>query len=159
MRIGMDYHIHTFYQRCGNETLTVPNVIRKAEERKLSSIAITDHLNSLNQLERFPYIRQDIADVKTDVEVYFGVELNYDACDGEFAYTEAIHEEHGFEVVIGGIHSTYTESQDMREVLAIQHRHFMRTLNNPSWTCWSTRSGSAAAKYEPGRPSGGSSSS
>ena len=87
--------------------------------------------DTLDRLERFPYIRRDIEDVKTEVEVFFGVELNYEACDGEFCYSEEIHEAHGFEVVIGGIHSTYTESQDMREVLEIQHRHFMRTLNNP----------------------------
>ena len=49
MRTGMDYHIHTYYQRCGNETLTIQNIIRKAEERRLASIAITDHLNHLGQ--------------------------------------------------------------------------------------------------------------
>ncbi len=131
MRIGMDYHIHTYYQRCGNETLTVPNIIRKLDECGLTSIAITDHLNHLGQLETFRFIKADIAALDTPLEVFFGVELNYQACDGEFAYDAAIHEEYGFEVVIGGIHSTYTDSQDMREVLDIQHRHFMRTLENP----------------------------
>ncbi len=131
MRTGMDYHIHTYYQRCGNETMTVPNVIRKLEECGLTSVAITDHLNHLGQLEAFKYIKRDIEDTKTDIDVFFGVELNFQACDGEFAYSQEIHDEYGFEVVIGGIHSTYTDSQDMAEVLDIQHRHFMKTMENP----------------------------
>ncbi len=128
---GIDCHIHTFYQRCGNETLSVPNIIRRAESIGLKKIAITDHLNTLDRLERFNYIKADIHDVKTDVEVFFGVELNYQACDGEFAYNEKIHREYEFEVVIGGIHSTYTESFDPVEIIEIQHRHFMKTLENP----------------------------
>jgi len=131
MRVGEDYHIHTFYQRCGNETLGVPRIIRRAEELRMSSIAITDHLNHPDQLDAFHYIKKDIADVRTDLDVYFGVELNFMACDGEFAYNQDIHNEFGFEVVIGGIHSTYTDSQDFAEVLDIQHRHFMKTLQNP----------------------------
>jgi histidinol phosphatase-like PHP family hydrolase len=131
MRTGMDYHIHTFYQRCGNETLTVPNIVRKAEERRLTSIAITDHLNHFGQLEAFKYIKADIQAVRTEIEVFFGVELNFQRMDGEFAYNEDIHHEYGFEVVIGGIHSTYTDSDDVGEVLDIQHRHFMKTLENP----------------------------
>ena len=131
MRTGMDYHIHTYYQRCGNETLTVPNIVRKVKECGLTSIAITDHLNRLEQLEAFKFIKADIEALDTDIEVFFGVELNFQSCDGEFAYSQAIHEEYGFEAVIGGIHSTYTDSQDMGEVLDIQHRHFMKTLEDP----------------------------
>ncbi len=131
MRTGMDYHIHTFYQRCGNWTMTVPAVIRKCEQCRLTSIAITDHLNHLGQLDAFHYIKRDIQDTATDLDVYFGVELNFQSCDGDFAYNEEIHEKLGFEVVIGGIHSTYTDSQNLREVLEIQHRHFMKTLENP----------------------------
>lgn len=131
MRVGMDYHIHTYYQRCGNETMTVANIIRKAEELGLTSIAITDHLNRPEQLEAFRYIKEDIQAIDTSVDVYFGVELNYDRLDGDFVYSQQIEDDYGFEVVIGGIHSTYTGSQDMREVLDIQHRHFLRTLQNP----------------------------
>lgn len=131
MKKGFDCHVHTFYQRCGNETLTVPAVIRRAEAIGLKKIAITDHLNTLERLERFRWIKADIDDVKTDIEVFFGVELNYGACDGEFAYSREIHEEFGFEVVIGGIHSTYSETGNPAEIIEIQHRHFMKTLENP----------------------------
>ncbi len=128
---GTDCHIHTFYQRCGNETLSVPNIIRRAESIGLKKIAITDHLNTLDRLERFRYIKSDIEDVETEIEVFFGVELNYQACEGDFAYSEEIHRDYGFEVVIGGIHSPYTESFDPDEIIEIQHRHFMKTLENP----------------------------
>jgi len=33
--------------------------------------------------------------------------------------------------VVGGIHSAYTDSQDPMEVIDIQHRHHMRTLEDP----------------------------
>ena len=128
---GRDYHIHTWYQRCGKWTMTVPAIIRRAEEMEMTSLAITDHLNHFGQLDAFHYIKRDIQDLETTVDVYFGVELNFQSCDGEFAYNEEIHEQFGFEVVIGGVHSVYTDSADHREVLDIQHRHFMRTLENP----------------------------
>jgi len=131
MRVGMDYHIHTYYQRCGNETMTVANIIRKAEECGLGSIAITDHLNRFEQLEAFRYIKADIEAIETAVDVYFGAELNFDGPDGNFACNEQIRDEYGFEVLIGGIHSTYTDTQDHRALLDIQHRHFMRTLQDP----------------------------
>jgi len=128
---GIDCHIHTFYQRCGNETLSVPAIIRRAEAIGLTKIAITDHLNEPDRLERFRYIKSDIEDVETNIEVFFGVELNYMSCGGDFAYNKDIDDEFGFEVVIGGIHSCYTDLDDPKEILQIQHRHFMRTLENP----------------------------
>lgn len=132
MQKGMDCHIHTFYQRCGNETLSVPNIIRRAEALGLRKIAITDHLRyNKDKLEAFHYIKSDIDAVETDIEVFFGVELDYMECDGDFFYSREIHEDIGFEVVIGGIHQDYTDSQDISEVTEIQHRHFMKTLNNP----------------------------
>ena len=131
MRRGLDYHIHTFYQKCGNETLTVEAIIRKAEGLRLTSIAITDHLNRLEQLPAFRDIERDIEQVDTDLEVWFGVELNYQGCDGEYAYSAEIAEEYGFQVVIGGIHSTYSDSQDPTEIIDIQQRHHMKTLEDP----------------------------
>jgi histidinol phosphatase-like PHP family hydrolase len=131
MRRGLDYHIHTFYQKCGNATLTVENIIRRSEAIGLTSIAITDHLNHRGQLDNFRLIQRDIQPVETSVEVWFGCELNFDACDGNWAYDEAVRDEYGFEVVVGGIHAAYTDSQDPMEVIDIQHRHHMRTLEDP----------------------------
>lgn len=131
MRKGLDYHIHTFYQRCGNETLTVENIIRRAEALYLSSIAITDHLNTVDMLPNFRLIKRDIETIETAVEVFFGCELNFQGCDGPFAYSEAIRDEYGFEIAIGGIHSCYTDGDDPVEVVDIQHRHHMRALTDP----------------------------
>jgi len=50
----------------------------------MTSIAITDHLNTLEQLANFRLIRRDIEAVETDIEVFFGVELNFQGCDGEW---------------------------------------------------------------------------
>jgi len=131
MRRGLDYHIHTFYQKCGNATLTVENIIRRAEAIGLTSIAITDHLNHRGQLPNFRSIKRDIRQVETGLEVWFGCELNFEGCDGQWAYDAAVRDEYGFEVVVGGIHSAYTDSQDPLEVIDIQHRHHMRTLEDP----------------------------
>jgi histidinol phosphatase-like PHP family hydrolase len=131
VRTGIDYHIHTFYQGCGNKTLTIENIVRAAERHRMTSIAITDHLNNLGMLENFRHIRRDIESVETKLEVLFGVELNFIECDGAFAYSSEIHADYGFEVVIGGIHSDYTDSDDPVEVMDIQHRHHMRTLADP----------------------------
>jgi len=131
VRLGTDYHIHTFYQRCGNGTLTLENIIRRAEGLRMTSLAITDHINNFEHIANHKLIKQDIEAVETDLEVFFGCELNFMSCDGPWPYNEQIHQEYGFEVVIGGIHSTYTDSQDIVEVRDIQQRHHMRTLNDP----------------------------
>jgi histidinol phosphatase-like PHP family hydrolase len=131
MRRGLDYHIHTHYQKCGNATLTVDSIIRRAQSLGLTSIAITDHLNRRDQLPNFRHIKRDIESVPTTIEVWFGCELNFDACDGNWAYDEAVRDEYGFQVVVGGIHSAYTDSQDPVAVIDIQHRHHMRTLEDP----------------------------
>jgi len=131
MRRGLDYHIHTFYQRCGNETLTVPAIVDRSKAGQKSSIAITDHLNHRGMLDNFRHIQRDIEQVETDLEVWFGVELNYMECDGEFAFDAHIKDDFGFEVVIGGIHSDYSDTLDPVELIDIQHRHHMRTLTDP----------------------------
>ncbi len=126
-----DFHIHTFYQRCANETMTVPALIRRAEAIGLKKIAVTDHLNNFDRLERFEYIKSDIEKVQTDVEVFFGVELNYISRSGGFAYNKKIHDDFGFKVVIGGAHSSYTDSDDPGEIIRIQDEIFMKTFENP----------------------------
>ena len=131
MRTGIDYHIHTFYQKCGNETLTVPAIIERARAHYLTSIAITDHLNSFDMLENFRLIKLDIEQVETDLEVWFGAELNFMGCDGDWPYNESIRDEYGFRIAIGGIHSDFTDTQDPIELIDIQHRHHMRTLTDP----------------------------
>jgi histidinol phosphatase-like PHP family hydrolase len=131
VRAGIDYHIHTFYQKCGNATLTLPAIVERAKAQFLTSIAITDHVNSLDMLPNCGLIKRDVEAVGTDLEVWFGVELNFMGCDEPWPYDERIRDAYGFQVAIGGIHSDYTDSRDPTEVIDIQHRHHMRTLTDP----------------------------
>lgn len=37
-----DFHMHTTYLKCANETMTVPAILRRCEDLGLETIAITD---------------------------------------------------------------------------------------------------------------------
>jgi histidinol phosphatase-like PHP family hydrolase len=76
-------------------------------------------------------IREDLAQVRTPVQVYFGVELNYTGCDQDFAYSQEIMEQSRFQFAIGGIHSTYVDEYDLAKIMDIQHRHHLATCANP----------------------------
>lgn len=125
-----DFHIHTKYLKCANETMEIRAIIRECERLGVTQLGITDHLNTPDKLELHRFIRDDIAELETDIEVYFGVELNFMACDGEFAYSPEVREQMGFQFAIGGIHSTYLEEYDLRKIVDIQHRHHLKTCND-----------------------------
>ena len=126
-----DFHIHTKYLKCANETMEVPAIVRECERLGVSCLAITDHLNTLDKAPLHALIRQDLEQIESQVEIYFGVELNYLGCDGSFAYNEDLIEEYGFQLAIGGIHSTYVEEYDLRKIVDIQHRHHLATCSDP----------------------------
>ena len=126
-----DFHIHTKYLKCANETMEVAAIVRECERLGVTQLGITDHLNTPDKLEFHRFIREDIAELETDIEVYFGVELNYMACDGEFAFSPEVKEEMGFQFAIGGIHGTYLEEYDLRKIVDIQHRHHLKTCSDP----------------------------
>lgn len=126
-----DFHIHTKYLKCANETMDVPAIVKECERLGVTRIGFTDHLNSLEFLERHRSIREDIEKLETDAAVYFGVEVNYLGLDGEFPFSEEIKEEYGFQFVIGGIHSTYLETYDQKKLVDIQHRHHLKTCRDP----------------------------
>jgi histidinol phosphatase-like PHP family hydrolase len=71
-----DFHIHTTYLKCANETMTVPALVRRCEELGLEAIAITDHLNAPEFLPKHDLIKQDLAEIQTGMKIYFGVEVN-----------------------------------------------------------------------------------
>jgi len=126
-----DYHIHTKYLGCANETMEVPDIIAECKRLGVSSLAITDHLNRPEQLERHVLIRRDLEKLETDLEVYFGVELNFTGPDAGFVFSPEIKEELGFQLAIGGIHGTYLTEYDLDKLVAIQHRHHLKTCENP----------------------------
>ena len=73
----IDYHIHTHYLKCANETMVVADIVRKCEELGVESLAITDHLNALDRLPGHVSIREDLGKVKSKLDIHFGVELNF----------------------------------------------------------------------------------
>ncbi|MFH1615828.1 MAG: PHP domain-containing protein [Planctomycetota bacterium] len=127
---GYDFHVHTKHLKCANETMDVFDVVRECERQGIKAVGFADHLNSLDKLELHLRIRRDIESLETDIEVYFGMELNFDGFDGRFAYSREIMEEYGFQFAIGGIHSTYVDSYDLKKIVDIQHRHHLKTCRD-----------------------------
>ncbi len=144
MRFGYDYHIHTHHLNCADETMQVEAIVRRAEELGLTSIAITDHLNRPEQLTLHQKIREELQALKPNIEVYFGVELNFYKTTGKFPYTVEARDWLGFEFAIGGVHSSYVAEDDRATIIALQHAHHLLTcaeplvdvLVHPWWFSW-----------------------
>ncbi len=126
-----DFHIHTKYLGCANETMEVEAIVRTCESLGVTKLGITDHLNTLDKLRLHRPIREDILTLAASVEIYFGVELNFVGVDGEFAYNDDVREDLGFQFAIGGIHGTYLEEFDIEKLVAVQHRHHLKTCEDP----------------------------
>lgn len=126
-----DWHIHTRYLGCADATMEVAAIVKECERVGVTQIGITDHLNSLDKLPLHAPIRADIEKLDAAVDVYFGVELNYTGLDEDFVFDPDIKAQGGFQFAIGGIHSTYLETYDLRRMVDIQHRHHLKTCANP----------------------------
>ena len=126
-----DFHIHTKYLGCANQTMEVPAIVKECARLGVTSLGITDHLNSLDKLDLHVPILRDIRALAPSVQVYFGVELNYLGCDGTFAYDREVKERFGFQFAIGGIHGTYMSEYDLPKLVEIQHRHHLMTCRDP----------------------------
>jgi len=126
-----DFHMHTKYLGCANGTMEVPAMVRECEGLGVTSLGITDHLNTLDKLNLHLLIRRDIEALNTETEVYFGVELNFTGADEGFAYNAEVKEQYGFQFAIGGIHSTYLDAYDLKTLVDVQHRHHLKTCHDP----------------------------
>ena len=126
-----DFHVHTHYLGCANETMQVSAIIQECERLGVRAMGITDHLNRPDQVGLHRAIRDDILRLQTNMDVYFGVELNFTGMDQGFVYDESIRDEIGFQFAIGGIHATYLESYDTERMIEIQHRHHLKTCADP----------------------------
>jgi histidinol phosphatase-like PHP family hydrolase len=112
--------------------MTISAIVSKAKELGQTAIGITDHLNTLDKLPLHVEIRRDLEALEAPgIDIHFGVELNYMGCDGEFAYSEEVRDELGFQFAIGGIHATYVKEYDLAKIVDIQHRHHLATCQNP----------------------------
>jgi histidinol phosphatase-like PHP family hydrolase len=130
-RARTDFHVHTKYLGCANETMEVPAIIEECERLGVSCLGIADHLNSLDKLDLHRSIRQDLLAAESALDLYFGVELNFCEQDGEFAFNAEVKEQLGFQYAIGGIHGTYLDEFDPRKIVEIQHRHHLKTCRDP----------------------------
>jgi len=122
-----DFHIHTKYLGCANETMDIQPVIDAWRAKGVTCMGFTDHLNVADQL---PLHRKVLADIRAararaDIPVYFGVELNFTGCDEGFVWSGDIKAEYGFQYAIGGIHNTYLAHFDVGKIIEIQHRHHL----------------------------------
>jgi len=127
-----DFHIHTRYLGCANATMEIPAIVNECRRVGVKSLAITDHLNRLEFLPKHRPILNDIRALsEPGLEVYFGVELNFTGCDEGFAFNTEIKEEYGFQFAIGGIHGTYLKEYDLAKLVEIQHRHHLKTCEDP----------------------------
>ena len=126
-----DFHIHTRYLACANDTMEIPAIVEECKRLGAVSIAMTDHLNGLDKLELHIPIREAIKRLDTDLAVYFGVELNFTGYDEGFAFSQEIKEEYGFQFAIGGIHTTYLDAYDLKKLVDIQHAHHLKTCADP----------------------------
>lgn len=126
-----DFHIHTKYLGCANATMEVAAILQECQRLGVTRLGIADHLNTLDKLPLHVPIRKDIEALSPDIDVYFGVELNFTAADGEFAFSPEIKEEYGFQFAIGGIHGTYADTHDLNKIVDIQHRHHLKTCRDP----------------------------
>jgi len=129
--IRFDFHIHTKYLGCANETMEVPAIIQECKRLGVTSLGITEHLNTLDKVDLHVPIRSDIESLEPKMDVYFGVELNFTGADAGFAYNTEIKEQYGFQFAIGGIHSAYLETYDLKNLVDIQHRHHLKTCRDP----------------------------
>jgi histidinol phosphatase-like PHP family hydrolase len=127
-----DFHIHTSYLKCANETMTVPAILRRHEALGLQTIAITDHLNAPEFLPQHEFIKRDLAATETSLEVFFGVEVNViNAETGAVSIDEAQMEQLGCELVIGGPHTSYFSKPDKSAIIDLQHKLMLAVIANP----------------------------
>jgi len=126
-----DFHIHTNYLGCAKPEMTVPAILAECERLGVEEIGITDHLNRPDQLHLHAKILGDLRAARSDLKIYFGVELNFMSKEGPLALDEDTKRQYGFQFVISGIHSTYLDRYDPAELVEIQHRHHILTCRNP----------------------------
>jgi histidinol phosphatase-like PHP family hydrolase len=127
-----DLHIHTHYLGCADETMTIPAIVAEAERVGLETIAITDHLNGPQFLDKHRPILADLENTETDGDITFGVEVN--SCGpgtGEVTITEDEIKELGFELVIGGVHNSYFDESDPEGIIELQQELMLDVARHP----------------------------
>jgi histidinol phosphatase-like PHP family hydrolase len=126
-----DFHIHTKYLGWANSTMDIQAILGECRRLGVTQLGITDHLNSIDKLPLHIPIKRSIESLIPDIDLFFGVELNFTGAGGEFAYSSEIKELFGFQFAIGGIHDAYLDVYDLKRLVDIQHRHHLKTCCDP----------------------------
>lgn len=123
-----DFHIHTLYLKCANETMTIPAIFKRCEELGVEVIGISDHLNTPENLPLFEKIKHDIETTPTRLKVYFGCELDL---SDNIPFDEEVRERYGFEYTIGGVHGAHTREPSLRKIIDIHHDLLCKSAQCP----------------------------
>jgi putative hydrolase len=103
MKILGDYHMHTKYSD-GKDA--VSDMVRRAKERGLTEIAITDHgfgkIFKGLKMRQFEKLRGDIQSARGEMPVLFGVESNMVSTRGHIDIPEKWLEK--FDIMLFGVH-------------------------------------------------------
>ncbi len=97
-----DFHIHTALCGHAESTMTVRNIIARAEQIGLKKIAITEHIGSQDEMERINIIRQQVNQYNGPVQLIVGAEVDVDRhyWDGRLV----INSREEIDYLIGTIH-------------------------------------------------------
>jgi histidinol phosphatase-like PHP family hydrolase len=129
MKAIYDYHIHTHHIGCANETMQIPDIIDECSKLGLESIAMTDHLNHLAQVEQHRKIKEDLSNYETKLKVHFGVEIS--CVKNNQPYNEKIKESCGFSFTIAGVHNAYEHGFNQKKLLSAHHQLHMMAMTDP----------------------------
>jgi histidinol phosphatase-like PHP family hydrolase len=132
--IGADYHIHTHYVGCANETMTIPAILERCKALGRTSIAITDHRDDDGRRDKNQLIRDELERTDPgDLEVFFGCELNIQNLDADVVVDDQMKRDESFEIIIGGSHSTWYEigSATVPEIIERQCDLMCKAAANP----------------------------
>lgn len=107
---AVDMHIHTVY--CGHAapSMTLANIVGRAEQVGLKQIAITEHVWNHQHLHILDILTEELERIEPGITVRVGVEVDVDPRHGDGRFIEQIPSD--FRPVIAATH-TYPESTMM----------------------------------------------
>lgn len=71
----VDYHIHSFFSPCAARSMTVKKIVRGAEKAGFEAIAITDHIDEPEDLQRCREVSEQLERLRPSIKVLVGCEV------------------------------------------------------------------------------------
>jgi len=100
--MNYDFHIHTVLCGHAEPTMTVPNIIARAEEMGLATIAITEHVSGMEDIKNVDIIYSEMQRHHGRCRVLIGAEVDVDRryFDGRLVLDKRF----GLDYIIGSMH-------------------------------------------------------